>query len=60
MLASSLLDKPVNSYAEIAAKAFGKRSMYVLDVLLILALFGPIIANFIIVGDMGVSAGLII
>ena len=42
------------SFPELASLAFGNRgSIYVLNTLLILALFGPVVSNLIIVGDMG-------
>ena len=41
------------SFPELASLAFGNRgSIYLLNTLLILALFGPVVSNLIIVGDM--------
>ena len=42
------------SFPELASAAFGKRkSLYLINVLLMLCLYGPIVSNLIIVGDMG-------
>ena len=42
-----------HSFPELASRACGYRwSIYLVNLLLILALFGPIVSNLIIVGDM--------
>lgn len=47
------------SFPELASLAFGsRRTIYLLNILLILALFGPIVSNLIIVGDMGAITAL--
>ena len=38
--------------------AFGKSAVVLLNILIIIALFGPIVSNLIIVGDMGVITGI--
>ena len=46
----------VNSFAEMAATKFGtKNARYIVNTLLILALFGPIISYFIILGDIALT-----
>ena len=51
-MASYLTD--AHSFPELASAAFGKRkSMYLINLLLMLGLYGPIVSNLMIVGDMG-------
>ena len=51
-MASYMTD--AHSFPELASAAFGKRkSLYLINVLLMLCLYGPIVSNLIIVGDMG-------
>ena len=51
-IASHITDS--HSFPELASLAFGRRwAIYLLNILLVLALFGPIVSNLIIVGDMG-------
>ena len=46
------------SFPELASVALGKRcSLYLINILLMLCLYGPIVSNLIIVGDMGAMTG---
>ena len=42
-----------DSFPEIAFVCFGRAAIYLINGLMIFAMFGPIVSNFIIVGDMG-------